>query len=192
MTTLYLLKQSHTQKNCTCLISIIRSHLNQYIYSQVPVNANICFTSTALLHSDKCDRYACLNVFLLTRICQGWTSREMDISLSVRIPLVYIASVWIFPQVYQSVFVFFFPFFLLPICRALHLGHLLTNLHVKRKWQIRWFLLSIRKSSSCKETNHVISVGAISFLIYKLKMKLIDYCIDMDSLNDEQKITSTC
>lgn len=81
---------------------------------------------------------------------------------------------------------FFFPFFLLPICRALHLGYLLTDLHVKRKWQIRWFLLSIRKSSSCKETNHVISVGAISFLIYKPKMKLIDYCIDMDSLNDEQ------
>lgn len=150
------------------------------------------FTSTALLHSDKCDRYACLNVFLLTLICQGWTSREMDISLSVRIPLVYIASVWIFPQVYQSVFVFFFPFFLLPICRALHLGYLLTDLHVKRKWQIRWFLLSIRKSSSWKETNHVISVGAISLLIYKPKMKLIDYCIDMDSLNDEKKITSTC
>lgn len=104
---LYLLKQSHTQKNFTCLISIIRSHLNQYIYSQVPVNANIFFTSTALLHSDKCDRYACPNVFLLTLICRGWTSREMDISLSVRIPLVYIASVWIFPQVYQSVF---FPF----------------------------------------------------------------------------------
>lgn len=103
----YLLKQSHTQKNFTCLISIIRSHLNQYIYSQVPVNANIFFTSTALLHSDKCDRYACPNVFLLTLICQGWTSREMDISLSVRIPLVYIASVWIFPQVYQWVFVFF-------------------------------------------------------------------------------------
>lgn len=116
----------------------------------------------------------------------------MDISLSVRIPLVYIASVWIFPQVYQWVFLFFFSFFLLPICRALHLGYLLTDLHVKRKWQIRWFLLSIRKSSSCKETNHVISVGAISFLIYKLKMKLIDYCIDMDSLNDEKKITSTC
>lgn len=107
LTTLYLLKQSHTQKNFTCLISIIRSHLNQYIYSQVPVNANIFFTSTALLHSDKCDRYACPNVFLLTLICQGWTSREMDISLSVRIPLVYIASVWIFPQVYQWVFVFF-------------------------------------------------------------------------------------
>lgn len=67
----YLLKQSHTQKNFTCLISIIRSHLNQYIYSQVPVNANIFFTSTALLHSDKCDRYACPNVFLLTLICQG-------------------------------------------------------------------------------------------------------------------------
>lgn len=107
----YLLKQSHTPKNFTCLISIIRSHLNQYIYSQVPVNANIFFTSTALLHSDKCDRYACLNVFLLTLICQGWTSREMDISLSVRIPLVYIASVWIFPQVYQWVFLFFFSFF---------------------------------------------------------------------------------
>lgn len=103
----YLLKQSHTPKNFTCLISIIRSHLNQYIYSQVPVNANIFFTSTALLHSDKCDRYACLNVFLLTLICQGWTSREMDISLSVRIPLVHIASVWIFPQVY----LFFFSFF---------------------------------------------------------------------------------
>lgn len=108
---IYLLKQSHTQKNFTCLISIIRSHLNQYIYSQVPVNANIFFTSTALLHSDKCDRYACLNVFLLTLICQGWTSREMDISLSVRIPLVYIASVWIFPQVYQWVFIFFLSFF---------------------------------------------------------------------------------
>lgn len=87
---------------------------------------------------------------------------------------------------------FFLFFFLLPICRALHLGYLFTDLHVKRKWQIRWFLLSIRKSSSCKETNHVISVGAISFLIYKPKMKLIDYCIDMDSLNDEKKITSTC
>lgn len=73
---------------------------------------------------------------------------------------------------------FFLFFFLLPICRALHLGYLLTDLHVKRKWQIRWFLSSIRKSSSWKETNHVISVGAISFLIYKLKMKLIDYCID--------------
>lgn len=83
-------------------------------------------------------------------------------------------------------FFFFFPFFLLPICRTLHLGYLLTDLHVKRKWQIRWFLLSIRKSSSWKETNHVISVGAISFLIYKLKMKLIDYCIDMDSLNEEK------
>lgn len=91
----------------------------------------------------------------------------------------------------QSLF-FSFPFFLLPICRALHLGYLFTDLHVKRKWQIRWFLLSIRKSSSCKETNHVISVGAISLLIYKPKMKLIDYCIDMDSLNDEKKITSTC
>lgn len=43
-----------------------------------------------------------------------------------------------------------------------------------------------------KQLNHVISVGAISFLIYKPKMKLIDYCIDMDSLNDEKKITSTC
>lgn len=88
----------------------------------------------------------------------------------------------------------FFPFvfFLLPICRALYLGYLLTDLHVKRKWQIRWFLLSIRKSSFCKETNHVISVGAISFLIYKPKMKLIDYCIDMDSLNDGKKKTSTC
>lgn len=82
---------------------------------------------------------------------------------------------------------FFLFFFLLPICRALHLGYLLTDLHVKRKWQIPWFLLSIRKSSSCKETNHVISVGAISFSIYKSKMKLIDYCIDMDSLNYGKK-----
>lgn len=132
-------------------------------------------------------RLICMpNVFPLTLICQGWTSREMDISLSVWLLLVYIASVWIFPQVYQWVSLFFFPFFLLPTCRALHLGYLLTDLHVKRNWQIRWFLLSTRKSSSCKKTNHVISVGAISFLIYKPMMKLIEYCIDMDSL-DEKK-----
>lgn len=56
----YTALKAITPKNFTCLISIIRSHLNWYICSQVPVNANIYFTSTALLHSDKCDRYACL------------------------------------------------------------------------------------------------------------------------------------
>lgn len=78
----YLLKQSHTQKNFTCLISIIRSHLNQYIYSQVPVNANIFFTSTALLHSDKCDRYACL-------MSSSWLGSARD-ELPERWTLVYL------------------------------------------------------------------------------------------------------
>lgn len=82
LTTLYLLKQSHTQKNFTCLISIIRSHLNQYIYSQVPVNANIFFTSTALLHSDKCDRYACL-------MSSSWLGSARD-ELPERWTLVYL------------------------------------------------------------------------------------------------------
>lgn len=52
----------------------------------------------------------------------------------------------------------------------------------------------IRMDSPCKKANHVISVGAISFLIYKPKslndevIELIEYCIDMDSL-DGKKIT---
>lgn len=53
------------------------------------------------------------------------------------------------------------------------------------------FFYQLERVPSWKETNHVISVGAISFLIYKPKMKLIDYCIDMDSLNDK-KIACTC
>lgn len=87
---------------------------------------------------------------------------------------------------------FFFPFFLLPICRTLHLGYLLTDLHVKRKWQIRWFLLSIRKSSSCKETNHVISVGAISLLISKTKDEVNWLLYWYGLFKWREKITSTC